>query len=116
MFVYKNKFRKIVYFLLTVAFIFPTLVNAQTRTPSGSSATGFDSVVFKIVQSLIEWVLAAAGIVGIIGLVIAVILWITAAGELDRISKAKDILVRSLIGIAVSVLGLVILNFIRMYV
>ena len=53
---------------------------------------------------------------GVVGLAIAGILWLSAAGELDRISKAKDILVRSLIGTVISVLGLIIFNFIQMYI
>jgi len=89
---------------------------AQVATPTRSSSVGSESVIFVIIQNIIGWILAAVGILGVVGLAIAGILWLSAAGELDRISKAKDILVRSLIGTVISVLGLIIFNFIQMYI
>lgn len=116
MFIYKKEFKRLAYFLLVGMLVFPLAVGAQIKAPSDGNAAGSSSILLVIVENIAEWLLGAAGIIGAIGLIIAVILWMTAAGELDRISKAKDVLVNSLIGIAVSIAGLVILNLIRVYV
>jgi purine-cytosine permease-like protein len=57
-----------------------------------------------------NWLLAILGIFGIIGFVISGILYLTAAGNDDQISTAKNAMKYSIIGVIVALLGFVIIQ------
>jgi hypothetical protein len=57
-----------------------------------------------------NWLLAILGFLGIIGFVIAGILYLTAAGDEDQIGKAKNAMMYSIIGVIVALLGFVIIQ------
>jgi hypothetical protein len=67
----------------------------------------------EIVMTIANWLLWAIGLVGIIGFAIAGILYLTAAGDDDRISKAKNAMLYSIIGVLVALAGVVALTFAR---
>ncbi len=77
--------------------------NAQgSQLPRGS--------IYNIIQSTMNWLLAILGFIGIIGFVIAGILYLTAAGSEEQIEKAKSAMLYSIIGIVVALLGFVIIK------
>ena len=57
-----------------------------------------------------NWLLAILGIFGSIGFVISGILYLTAAGNDDQISTAKNAMKYSIIGVIVALLGFVIIQ------
>ena len=82
------------------------MANAQAGgTPSGS--------ITDIIGNIMKWLLAILGFLGIIGFVIAGILYLTAAGDEDQIGKAKNAMMYSIIGVIVALLGFVVLQAVQ---
>ncbi len=80
--------------------------NAQDAgTPTGS--------IIGIIASTMNWLLAILGFLGIIGFVIAGILYLTAAGDEDQIGKAKNAMMYSIIGVIVALMGFVIIQAVQ---
>ena len=73
----------------------------QSGLPAGS--------IFGIIRSTMNWLLAILGFLGIIGFVIAGILYLTAAGDEGQIDRAKTATTYSIIGVIVALLGFVII-------
>jgi len=67
-----------------------------------------------IVLNILLWILYIFGIIGIIGFVISGILYLTAAGDEDRMASAKRALQYSIIGVIVGLVGVVILQAINL--
>ncbi len=63
-----------------------------------------------IFLNILLWILYIFGILGVIGFVISGILYLTAAGNEDRMASAKRALFYSIIGVVVGLLGVVILQ------
>ena len=57
-----------------------------------------------------KWLLIIVGILGVIGFAIAGVLYLTAAGDEDRIKSAKSAMIYSIVGIIVAMLGMVVIN------
>ena len=64
----------------------------------------------EIVTGIMKWLLTAVGIAGVIGFAISGILYLTAAGDEDRIKTAKRAMVNSIIGVIVALVGVVALS------
>ncbi|MFA6383644.1 MAG: hypothetical protein WCX17_04470 [Parcubacteria group bacterium] len=64
----------------------------------------------NIIKGIMNWLLALVGILGVIGFAIAGILYLTAAGDEDRIKTAKSAMTYSIIGVIIALLGLVIIR------
>ncbi|MFA5777570.1 MAG: hypothetical protein WC906_03970 [Parcubacteria group bacterium] len=114
----KNKIKQLASIVSVAILTAPALVLAQT---DGSSSGFFDSSagggtglptgsIMGIVTNLMNWLLIIIGIVGVIGFAIAGILYLTAAGDEDRIKTAKSAMIYSIIGVIVAILGVVILK------
>lgn len=67
-----------------------------------------------ILLNILLWILYIFGIVGIIGFVISGILYLTAAGDEDRMGSAKKALYYSIIGVIVGLVGVVILQAVNL--
>jgi multisubunit Na+/H+ antiporter MnhB subunit len=88
---------------------------------AGTTLNGFNipdaglpgGTLTAIVMTVANWLLWAIGLIGIIGFAIAGILYLTAAGDDDRISKAKNAMMYSIIGVLVALAGVVALTFAR---
>lgn len=93
----------------TVAVLsFPVSVFAQYTQPAGTNLPS--NSIFKIIQGIMNWLLALIGIFGVIGFAIAGILYLTAAGDEDRINKAKSAMMYAIIGVVVALVGLIALK------
>ena len=64
---------------------------------------------YYIVENLMEWALGIFGFIGIIGFVISGIMYLTAAGDEDQITKAKSAMKWSIVGVIVGLGGLVVI-------
>ncbi|KKP67126.1 MAG: hypothetical protein UR65_C0077G0011 [Candidatus Moranbacteria bacterium GW2011_GWE2_35_164] len=56
------------------------------------------------------WILGMVGFLGVIGFAIAGILYLTSAGDEDRIGTAKKAMTWSIVGVIVALLGVVIIK------
>ncbi|OGI21917.1 MAG: hypothetical protein A2808_02080 [Candidatus Moranbacteria bacterium RIFCSPHIGHO2_01_FULL_55_24] len=74
----------------------------EADLPSGS--------IIGIIEQTMYWLLAILGFIGIIGFVIAGILYLTAAGDESQIEKAKNAMTYSIIGVIVALIGFVIIQ------
>ena len=105
----KNKIKKAVFWASGAAILAaPVVAGAQFKTPT---STGLPSgTVTNIVTQAMNWILMIVGVLGVVGFAIAGILYLTAAGNEDMITKAKKAMIASIIGVIVALLGLVILK------
>lgn len=106
-----NKFRKIGYGIAASAIAAPSIVLAQFATPGG---TGLPSgSLTGIITNIMNWLLMIVGILGVIGFVIAGILYLTAAGDGDQIDRAKKAMIYSIVGVLVALIGVVVINAVK---
>lgn len=103
----RNKVRKIAYAGVSLALLTPALVGAQIELPAGTNLP--QASIFSIITGVMQWLLAAVGIFGVIGFAIAGILYLTSAGNDERMTTAKNAMIYSIIGIIVALAGLVAL-------
>lgn len=88
----------------------PAVAGAQWN-PNRLIDTGLPAdSIYGIIGRTMDWLLAILGFVGIIGFVIAGILYLTAAGSEDQAEKAKKAMLYSIIGIIVALSGYVIIK------
>jgi hypothetical protein len=106
----KNKIKSIASAVSVALMAAPALALAAFD-PTAGGGTGLPSgSIMGIVTNLMNWLLIIIGIMGVIGFAIAGILYLTAAGDEDRIKSAKSAMIYSIIGVIVAILGVVILN------
>src|SRR5688572_29383108 len=107
-----NKIKTAFYSAFSLALVaVPTLASAQWnqgQRNAGESALPKGSII-DIAKQTMNWLLALVGFIGIIGFVIAGILYLTAAGDEDRIEQAKKAMMYSIIGVIVALIGFVII-------
>jgi len=108
----KNKIKKSAYSMISASMLLaPVLVSAQLDVTAGGGTGLPVGGVMDIITNIMYWLLALVGIVGVIGFVIAGILYLTAAGDETRIGQAKSAMLYSIIGVIVALAGLVALQF-----
>ena len=106
-----NIVKKIAYGLAGYALVAPLAVMAQFRAPGD---TGLPSgSIIDIFTNGMKWLLTIVGILGVIGFVIAGIIYLTAAGDDDQIQKGKKAMVYSIVGVIVALLGVVIIRAVQ---
>ncbi len=89
----------------------PGMVRAQFQEPGGTNLPS--ATIFSIIENVMNWLLALVGIIGVIAFAIAGILYLTAAGDDDRIKTAKSAMLYAIIGIIVALVGLVAIRAVR---
>jgi hypothetical protein len=105
----KNKIKSLVSFISVMALALPVLAGAQFGIPTGTGAP--EGTVTSIIMNVTNWLLYIVGFLGIVGFAIAGILYLTSAGDDDRITKAKNAMIYSIIGVVVAIVGVVALKF-----
>jgi len=106
----KNKLKSAGYAVSTAMLtMMPALARAQYSAPAGTNLP--EQSLYEIISNIMYWLLMIVGIVGVIGFAIAGILYLTAAGDEDRIGTAKNAMMYSIIGVIVALAGLVALQF-----
>ncbi len=90
----------------------PSVAGAQWAAgKANAAASGLpNDTIYGIINRTMNWLLMILGFIGIIGFVIAGILYLTAAGDEDQIGKAKTAMMYSIIGIIVALMGFVIIR------
>jgi hypothetical protein len=106
-----NIVKKLSFGAASVAMMAPLAAFAQFASPSGTNLpTG---TVTQILTNGMNWLLILVGILGVIGFVIAGILYLTAAGDEDQIAKAKKAMIYSIVGVIVALVGVVIIQAVQ---
>lgn len=68
----------------------------------------------EIIINILVWILGLFGVIGILGFIISGILYLTAAGDEDRMQSAKRAMMYSIIGVVVGLVGFVIIQAVDM--
>ena len=103
--------KKISYVLAGSVMAAPFAVLAQFQKPEG---TGLPSgTILGIITAGMNWLLVIVGILGVIGFVIAGIIYLTAAGDEEQIQKGKQAMIYSIVGVIVALLGVVIIQAVQ---
>ena len=103
----KNKIKKIAYTISSAGLIAPAMVLAYDPPASTNLP---DESITNIISNFMIWILGIVGFLGVIGFAIAGILYLTAAGNEDRIETAKRAMLWSIVGIVVALLGVIIIK------
>jgi type IV secretion system pilin len=98
---------------LAAALLTPTPSLAQTKNDPLTGKKPSDSSVLDYVDSGYTFAASIGGLVAVIMLIYAGYRYITSYGNPENISEAKDIVEKTLIGLALLVLAAVILNSIN---
>ncbi len=104
---------KVFSFVAILSFLGNAHAEAQTPWQRGKSlaaSAGTPSAsIFDIIGVTMQWLLAILGFLGIIGFVIAGIMYLTAAGDEGQIDRAKEATKYSVIGVMVALLGFIVI-------
>lgn len=95
----------------------PAVASAQWnrgKTNAASGGTPQGSII-GIIGGTMNWLLAILGFVAIIAFVIAGILYLTSAGDEGQAEKAKNAMTYAIIGVAVALMGYVIIAATEMW-
>lgn len=103
----KTKIKKVVYSVASLGLLTPVMILAYTPPADTTLPTGSIS---NIVKQFMTWILGMVGFLGVIGFAIAGILYLTSAGDEDRIGTAKKAMTWSIVGVIVALLGVVIIQ------
>ena len=88
-----------------------TDIAQQAATQGGYAGTTSDTTLAETVGLIISIVLAFVGVIFLVLMVYAGILWMTAAGEEEKIKKAQKIILTSTVGLVITVGAFLITNF-----
>ena len=95
-----RKMKKSVYGLVAALVAVPSLAFAQFQAPSGTNLPS--ASLTNIITNIMNWLLMIAGI-----------LYLTAAGDGDMIDRAKKAMVYSIVGVLVALIGLVVIRAVQ---
>ena len=113
--------KKILITLVVLALVFPAITEAASNFSfsfsfgnggiSGLSGIGLPAgSIYEIIQNLVYWLLGIFAFFGIIGFVVSGIMYLISAGNDEMITKAKNYMMYSIVGVIVGLMGLVILQ------
>lgn len=106
--------RRIWYGVGVSLLLVPMVVSAQWVDPSSNTnLTGLglsNQPISLIILVFLRWLLYIMGFLAIIAFVISAIFYLTAAGDDDKIEKAKTTMIYAIIGIIVGLMGLIIVT------
>ena len=113
----KNKIKLAISGLFVFVLTIPTTIFAASgdllNIDAGGNTGLATSSLYEIIQTAMQWLLGAVGLFGVIAFAISGIMYLTAAGDDDRIKTAKSVMTSAIIGILVAMVGLVALTAAR---
>lgn len=66
--------------------------------------------IASVLTNILEFLLSIVGVLGILGLVIAGVLYLSAAGDARRVAWAKKAMLGSVVGLVIALGGLVLIR------
>lgn len=107
-----NKIFKMYFLLILFSFIFlPYSVNAISVYNWGATLGLGTSDLQQVVVEIIQWILGLLGLIGVIMVLYGGFTWMTAAGNEEKIQKAKGIITAGIIGLVIIILAWAIVIF-----
>ena len=104
----KNKIKALAYSVSAAALTVPAAAfGAGFATPDTGTGNLKDTPVGDVLTTILNWLLSIVGIGGVIGFVVAGIMYLTAAGDEKKIGTAKTVMLYSIVGVVVAVIGLI---------
>ncbi|MFA5070291.1 MAG: hypothetical protein WC528_03335 [Patescibacteria group bacterium] len=98
-----------------LAFALPFVAMAQTplsiENIGGTLGLGTADLKASVIN-ILQWILGLLGLIAVVILVIAGFMWMTAAGNEDKIDKAKKMISGAVIGIIIILLAWAIIIFV----
>lgn len=93
-------------------------VASADLTDAASQAKGVarSADITQLMLKVINYAIIIIGVLGVLIFIYAGFLYLTAAGDQERITKAKDTLLYAIIGIVVSVLGFVAVATVQRFI
>ncbi len=113
----KQLILKVFFALAGISFlVLPIILNAQTTDIGVSSEVeeqlGLPNDLPSSFTNIVKWLLLSLGLIGVIMIIYAGVLWLTAAGNEERITTAKKTITTVIIGLAVILLAWAIVTFV----
>lgn len=113
----KRKIQALGSAISVMAMALPGLVSAQLNLQNPGYATTTTNLpqgsIFGILTLGMQWLLGIVGILAVIAFAISGVLYLTAAGDEDRIATAKKAMTYAIIGLVVALIGLILITAIR---
>jgi len=100
--------KKIITGISIASLMLPVLALAQTATPAP------DVDLLAALDTLTNWLFTLLLIVAVIFLIIAAYNFVTAQGDSDKVTKARNFVLYALIGVAVAVAAKALVAFVQM--
>ena len=105
----KNKFKYAVSAATAAALALPALAMAQWQPGLAGGSSGLSGMTFgTILKTVMNWALGLLGFLAVLAFIIAGIMYITAAGDEDRIASAKKTMTYAIIGLVVALIGYIV--------
>jgi cytochrome bd-type quinol oxidase subunit 2 len=91
----------------------PFLAGAQFNSEAGAGGTGLSTdTLTNTLINILNIFLALVALLAVLGMVIAGFMFITAGGSNERLESAKGWLTWSIVGVAVALIGYIVINFV----
>ena len=87
------------------------VVNPCVANPTAPGCKKQDQVN-TVLDNIIDVMIYGAGITSVAGIIYGAVLYTTSAGAADKVSKAKNAIMYSVIGLVVAILAFSIVNFV----
>ncbi len=115
-----NKVKNIAFGAIATAItIVPNMAmgaSTQTGDLMGSAQTSNltpGQNISDYVNTVISYLIGLVGLIAIVGFLISAVMYFTAAGDEEKITKAKSAMTYSIVGVVVALMGFVILNVVN---
>ena len=108
-----TKMKQLAFGATSVALTLPVAAFAQIqggldKTAGSGSTSGLqNTTISSVIANLITWGLYIIGGLGVLGFVYSGFLYITAAGDDTKTGEAKKVMVYSVVGVLVALIGLI---------
>jgi hypothetical protein len=117
----KKIFKKISGIIIILFFFLPQVIFAQNSSldtlkrvgeTSGPYAGTTETTMYEIIANLISAFLGLLGVIFIILIILAGYWWMTASGDEQKLTKAKDTIYRAIIGLIITAAAYAITGFV----
>lgn len=92
------------FLIISALMLLPLLVIAQAPPPTPTVITSYGDVI-RVINIIGNWMFGLLLALAAIFIIYAAFLYLTAAGDEDKIKQAKNIIIYAIIAIAVSILA-----------
>ena len=121
----KNKLKTIILILATIIGVGSLLIPAPAfaddpcrddlpevvKEANGCNGTGSTDQLPKLIQNVLNAIIAVSGLVAVVFVVIGGVQYMTSTGDAGKVKKAKDTILYALIGLIICVLSFAIVNW-----